>query len=236
MQQIVRQQFRKFSATLEGDVTWMYLDVKGLVTTGRGNLIDSVGEALGLDWQYRDRPGSLASDPDVTKEWNRIKNSPESKALQGHGGGHYKSVTTLDVTSESLDYLFDGMLASNETTLKNLRHLSNQPYADFEDWPADAQLGLLSMAWAMGPSFSKGHSWHGFVQAVVDRNWQQAAKESHISEANNAPIWKRNVANEILFRNAAIVEGGDLASDVLYYPITLFGPPTAKEAKVLSEF
>jgi hypothetical protein len=238
MHQIVSQQFRKFSATLEGDVTWMYLDVKGLVTTGRGNLIDPADAALKLQWQYRDRPGTLVSDPraEVTEEWNRIKNSRESKALQGHGGGHYKSITTLDVTAESLDHLFDAMLVSNETTLKNLRHLSNQPYADFEDWPADAQLGLLSMAWAMGGNFTKVYNYHKFDRAVMDCDWEEAAEQSHISEANNAPIWKRNVANKVLFRNAAVVEGGNLAFDVLYYPTTLFGPPTAQQTKVLSEF
>lgn len=236
MRQIVRQQFRKFSSTLEGDVTWMYLDVAGLVTTGRGNKIDSVGEALALEWQYRNRPGIIATEQDVTDEWNNIKNSPESKAMKLSGGGHYYSITKLDVTSSSLDRLFNGMLLSNESTLKNLYHLSNQPYADFEDWPADAQLGLLSMAWAMGANFSKGHGWRKFVQAVIDRDWEEAADQSHMSEVGNAPIWKRNVANKILFRNAAVVQGGNLAFDVLFYPTTLFGPPTAKEDRVLSEF
>lgn len=238
MHQIVRQQFLKFSNTLEGDVTWMYLDVKGLVTTGRGNLIDRVEKALALKWEYRGRPGSEASEPDVRAEWNHIKNDEESKAMKQGGGGRYKRITKLDVNSASLERLYNDTLLGNEATLKTVFHPPYRPYADFDDLPADAQLGLLSLAWAAGPAFSQDHRWPRFVQAIVDRDWDEAAAQSRLSETDNAPIWKRNVANSILFRNAGIVwnNAGTMPFDVLYYPTMLFGPATAREAQVLSEF
>ena len=69
----VKMFFPKFSEILEGNVTWMYLDVKGLVTTGKGNLIDPVGNALQLEFEYRSTPGIIADAAAVKKEWNYIK-------------------------------------------------------------------------------------------------------------------------------------------------------------------
>ena len=48
MRESVRRGFIGFSAPFEGRLHYMYLDVKGLVTTGVGNLIDSVGAAQAL--------------------------------------------------------------------------------------------------------------------------------------------------------------------------------------------
>ena len=42
----VRAAFLSFTTRLEGRVPYMYLDIKGLVTIGVGNLIDPVDLAL----------------------------------------------------------------------------------------------------------------------------------------------------------------------------------------------
>jgi hypothetical protein len=52
-----------FNRPLEGRVPFMYLDVKGLVTTGLGNLIDSTGDAEQLAWQHAD--GTPASTDEI---------------------------------------------------------------------------------------------------------------------------------------------------------------------------
>lgn len=45
MHQPVIDAFLDFTIPLEGKVSSMYLDVKGLVTTGIGNLVDQIGRA-----------------------------------------------------------------------------------------------------------------------------------------------------------------------------------------------
>src|SRR5580704_1499007 len=49
----VRDIFPNFSKQFEGRVGWMYLDVKGLVTIGVGNLIDPLPAAVGLPFVHR---------------------------------------------------------------------------------------------------------------------------------------------------------------------------------------
>ena len=49
MHQSVIDAWFHHSAAYEGRVATMYLDILGLVTTGQGNLIDTVAEALGDD-------------------------------------------------------------------------------------------------------------------------------------------------------------------------------------------
>jgi hypothetical protein len=56
MQASVRAAWCDFNRSLEGWVSWMYLDVEGLVTTGMGNLIDPVEAAFPL-------PGWMATAP-----------------------------------------------------------------------------------------------------------------------------------------------------------------------------
>ena len=54
MQAVVRNAWRRFNEPLEGLTSWMYLDIKGFVTTGMGNLIDPVPAALALTWHDAD--------------------------------------------------------------------------------------------------------------------------------------------------------------------------------------
>src|SRR5436309_15038683 len=114
-----KQAFLKFSEALEGNVTWMYLDVKGLVTTGKGNLINSVDDALRLEWQFRATPGIIADQAAVEKEWRRIATDPNSRAMSQGGGGTYRAITTLDLTQQSLTGLFSGKLAAVEAGFKS---------------------------------------------------------------------------------------------------------------------
>ena len=88
MRQSVRDIWTEFNAPLEGRLHFMYLDIKGLVTTGMGNLIDATGSpplrpptdseraashelARQLAWQASD--GSSASPDQIDAEWDQIK-------------------------------------------------------------------------------------------------------------------------------------------------------------------
>jgi hypothetical protein len=230
----VRSHASSFNAKLEGQIPYMYLDVKGLVTTGIGNLIDPIDSALDLPFKYLPKAGPAlsgkpASKDDITREWHMIKQHKELAAAGArshkkkdgtiiHGADTY---ATMALDDAGISALFDKSLDKMNAALAAAFH-------DFERWPADAQLGLLSMAWAQGPNF---HKWPHFRDACLQQDFASAAEQSHISNANA----DRNNANLQLFLNASVVAADNTSYNraILYYPQALVPlpgvskPPTA---------
>lgn len=191
MQVSVRNAWRGFNEPLEGLITWMYLDIKGLVTTGMGNLIDPVDTALPLPW--RDADNEPASLDAIIAEWNRIK---LDHILASQGAQAAKAVVTLHLADPDINSLILDKLDRNEAILK-----ANPAFADFDVWPADAQLGLLSMAWAMGPGF--GPHFPHFSQACAAHDFATAAADCEMNASANPGLVRRNAANRQAFRFAA---------------------------------
>ena len=188
-----------FSVRFEGRVPFMYLDRLGLVTTGMGNLIDPIEQAHLLPWRRLD--GTLATTEEVTACWGLVKGHTE---LCQRGGMAYGKLTgnNLRLSEGAIDALIQRKLFANERELK-------RRFPDFDTWPADAQLGIHSMAWAMGAAFG----FPKFASAVNRRppNFRLAASECHMW--NGAPA--RNAANEALFIAAAVVVETGADPDVL---------------------
>jgi hypothetical protein len=199
--------FPKFSTKFEGRVPFMYLDVKGLVTTGIGNLIDSVAAAQALAWKNPD--GSLCTPQQVADAWNAVKARQDMKLA---GGGAFGPLTTIRLDDAAIDSLVASKMLDNEGYL--LAH-----YPNFGKWPADAQLGLHSMAWAMGPNFVMPK----FQVAVnsVRPDFKTAATESKMSETGNPGLIPRNAADFVLFSNAEVSFLRGKNPQTLYYPTVL---------------
>ncbi|HEY7336985.1 MAG TPA: hypothetical protein VH639_18980 [Bryobacteraceae bacterium] len=217
----VQAGFLSFSEKFEGSVAFMYLDVKGLVTVGVGNLIDPVALAQALPFRFKNRPGiatpgAAATQDQIATEWQTLKSNPD---LGRKGFRACDPVTELELSDDSIGSLILGRLGDNETFLKR------QPwFKDFDAWPADAQLGLLSMAWAMGPA-GPGDFPH-FRAACQSQDFNTAAAECKMSEAGiGGSLIERNKANFALFSNAAAVIAGEgqgkLQRATLYYPRVL---------------
>ena len=223
----VQSAFPAFSARFEGRVPYMYLDIKGLVTVGVGNLIDPVELAQTLPFRFKNRPGignpgSPATPDQIASEWRTLKNSP---SLANKTFSDCDPITSLELTEDSIDALILDRLTKNESFLKR------QPwFVDFDTWPADAQLGLLSMTWAMGPAGPGGFA--NFRMACQKLDFNTAAAECKMNEAGNPGLIPRNQANFTLFSNAAIVLAGagtpsGLQAANLYYPRVLAAADSA---------
>jgi peptidoglycan hydrolase-like protein with peptidoglycan-binding domain len=161
----------------------MYLDQLGKVTIGVGNLIDSEQAAIDLrryGAPLLDTNDAEVADDEIRAEWQRIKNKT---------GGF-----TLHISDAGIVSLVAKRVAECEADLI----ATYSEFTDFGDWPADAQLGLLSMAWAMGSRFATG--WPGFRGAVAAKNWRAAAANCNMV---NSWLIRRNAVNRGLFRNAA---------------------------------
>jgi len=211
----VHSNFVSFTIKFEGRVEYMYLDIKQLVSTGIGNLIDPISEALPLPFVYKDNPGMRASQSEITGEWNRVKAGGAALAQQGHLAA--RNITNLKLTEEDIDHLVESKLRQTESTLKSV----TPEFASFEGWPADAQLGVLSMAWAAGAAFAKPPKWPNFRQAVANGDWDAAAEHCHMEDSANPGLRPRNWANKVLFTNAARVLEQGLPIDQLHYPTVL---------------
>jgi GH24 family phage-related lysozyme (muramidase) len=221
MHDSVKNYFRAFNEPLEGVVRYMYQDVKGLVTIGVGNLIDPLSAALGLPFVHKGT-GTAATTAEIDAEWKKIKND-HTLAKKGHRA--CQPLTNLELTDATIDGLIATRLALNESFLKR-----QKPFADFDTWPADAQLGLLSMAWAMGPGFY--FHWPKFSAACALADFDKAAANCKMSETGNPGVAKRNTANRKLFENAAAVVAGEhdgfYTRQTLYYPTMVMKPITVR--------
>jgi hypothetical protein len=197
----VADAFWKFTAEREGSLDFMYADVKNLVTTGIGNLIDPLNSALQLPWRHR-ATGELASGAEIAQAWNTVKSRTD---LNQKGGGYYRNVTDLYLQPNDIKNLVYVRLSQNEQILR-------QGFPQYDRLPADAQLGLNSMAWAAGPYFYK--SFPSFTAAVNRGDFATAAVQSHMKGLNA----DRQTANLQLFENAnaVITKGADYAK--LYWP------------------
>jgi hypothetical protein len=229
MHAAVAANWRTFNEPFEGVVPFMYQDVKGLITIGMGNLIDPIGLAVGLPFRRRKKPGvanpgTPATRAEIEAEWRLIKSKPEL-ARKGHRA--CDPLCSLELDATAIDRLITAKLNNNETFLKHQKW-----FRDFDSWPADAQMGLLSMAWAMGPGF--GATWPHFRAACERMDFagtkDSAAENCKMKEAGNPGVVPRNRADKRLFENAAAVLAGEADSfytrPVLYYPTVLMKPTT----------
>ena len=214
MYQSVRDRFVAFTTTFEGRVSWMYVDVKGLVTTGIGNLIDSVDAAAELPWQHKG--GGAATRDEVAKAWNDLK--ANRVALGKAGYKACESRNDLRLSDAAIGTLVGTKLDSNAATFA-------KSFPDFASWPADAQLAAMSMSWALGPAFAP--KWPSLTAALKGKNFTSAAANCKISETGNPGVVPRNVADVKLFTNAAAVAASSADPSALYYPGSPpSGPPS----------
>lgn len=197
----VRAAFVAFNEPFEGRCRFMYCDRRGLVTTGMGNLIDPVASALHLPWQRPD--GTSATLNEIQDAWIAVKDRQD---LRMRGGGVYAKLTTLRLTDAAVDALIFQRLDQMGATLQ-------AEHPCFADLPADAQLAILSMSWAMGPAFRFPHFW----ALVESGDFAGAAKECTINP-NIGTIVHRNEANRRLLLNAATVRAQAIDPSVLQYP------------------
>lgn len=200
-----------WTTPLEGFLPFMYIDALGFVTTGMGNLIDPIGAALSLPWKNSD--GSAATPTQITAAWTAVdskrsdpKGQKQSSGPATQGGGSQGGLTSIRITKQDVQSLVAAKMKQNESIL--MSGLTN-----FASAPADAQLAAHSMAWAEGPGFAKS-GWPGFVEAFNKGDYAGAAAQSNMKGTG---IEMRNMANKLLFSNAAQVAALKKDPDHLYY-------------------
>jgi hypothetical protein len=108
-------------------------------------------------------------------------------------------------------------LLENEATIK-----AHPAFAKWDQFTADAQLGVMSMCWAVGCG-KLVREFPKFLTAISREDWMDAARECDISTVGNPGIAPRNAANAICFVNASLVIDRDLDPEVLHFPSRIKG-------------
>lgn len=251
MRQIVKDKFFEFTAGREGFTPFMYCDILNLVTTGVGNLIDAgpnhnpggnsssavrarlndvvsaaaMTPAMKLPWRLKGpgwtskNPvvGELVSPSEIADAWTKVKlQNVAVPDFSQRGGFAYAGLTNLSLSMEDLKALFNRTLTSFDATLQS-------KYPGYENWPADAQLALLSMSWAMGPNFN----FPAFREAAIREDFRAAAQQSFFKGGGGTMENRagRNAENVIMFTNAADVVKGGVDRDRLFFPGTVATTP-----------
>lgn len=218
MRAVVRDRWVEFTEPMEGGTNYPYADILQLITTGYGNMIDPVSMAMTLPWMIDGRP---ARADEIAAAWWRVKNDPLC-ARKGHL--YAKTLTNIRLSPEAVQQLVFRKLESNDAVLA--ARFSNMP-----DWPACAQMAVHSLAWACGASFH----FPKLAAALLAEDYEAAAVHCQINEWNgtkhNVGLIPRNVANRILFYNAARVQGFHLDPDTLDWThlIAVTNAPTQPE-------
>lgn len=220
--------FPSFSARFESSVPFMYLDVRGLVTAAIGNYFETIAEAQSLPFIVPEEGGRRATRDEIADDYRRVHARQD---MRKHGGWAFSKVARLRLGPEGIAKAVQRDLATANA------HLCAR-FRGFEEMCSDAQLLLLSLAWACGNAFR----FPKFSAHVNARNWAEytrddrgelvitggAAKECLIdpngpdrikgTDDDNPGVIERNAANLILACNAERVQADRLDPEPLYWP------------------
>jgi GH24 family phage-related lysozyme (muramidase) len=216
------EQYHDFSAPLEGRVHGMYCDILGLITCAVGNLIDTRGSGYpaalveAINWTLAD--GSPAPVAQVRADWQLLKADCMRFAKL-----HWKyalAATKCRLTEGEIDRIVKERLAINIAQMRKL-------YPDWDSFPADAQLAIMSMCWAVGTGWPQKFT--RFAKLVKAQDWAAAAAfddpknpkgnwPGKIRETGNPGVVPRNQKNRFCLLNAALVKEHGLDVTQLHWP------------------
>jgi GH24 family phage-related lysozyme (muramidase) len=172
---------------MEGNVGHMYLDTKGLVTTGIGNLVKTPEAARKLPWVDTET-GKPATPEQIDQAFATVHGM--NKGLKA---GEYGGATTLRLSTNVVRDLALGRL--DREFLPGLR----RQFPHFDSYPAPAQRALVDMIYSMGEG---GIARYHNLRAVCEAgDWTAAAGECHRKDGRNS----RNAWTSNQFLKAATI-------------------------------
>ena len=201
--QSVRDDFLTFTEAFEGRVPAMYLDIRGLVTTAVGNLIDTEEDACRLSWTRVD--GTPATDAEI-----RAGVAPGQGDARAGAPRRERRRRRDRAAADRGRHRRPGPVPVRREHPDPSPHLRR-----WDRWPADAQLGCHSILWS-GSFFPLDSHWPRFNAAARARDWAAAAGSCREQDWTNRRAAARNAANHELFMNAAAVEAQGLDATELY--------------------
>ncbi|PCK04478.1 MAG: hypothetical protein COA42_19155 [Alteromonadaceae bacterium] len=158
----------------EGEIPYMYLDSKGLVTVGVGFYLPTAENAT--SYQFNTRNNTPASSEQIISDYEVVA------AMQANmAASYYKRNNGLIMPTEEIDAQLRSKIGVFATELAGL-------YSDFYYFPDSVQEALFDMVFNLGITNLRT-TWPSFNAAVGEQNWQVAAEQSNrkapVSQARN---------------------------------------------------
>jgi GH24 family phage-related lysozyme (muramidase) len=169
----------------EGIVPWMYLDTRGLVTVGVGEMLPNAAQAETL--AFVDSDGQPSTPEAIAADYGRVMSLIPSKVA-----AFYRSPTSPILPHGAIDTLLMNHLAFFDTQL-------NTRFPAYPSFPDAAKLGLLDMIYNLGVT-GLFRNFPKFMQCVQNQDWVGAAAQCH----RNGPSLTRNEWTRQQFLAAAI--------------------------------
>lgn len=168
---------RKLIKAGEGSIPHMYLDTVGKVTIGVGNMLRNAEAATRLPFIVKET-GDDASDAEIIAEFELV-----AEQESGRSARYYKRYTKLVLRKDAIDKLLDKRLQQFTRRLR-------KDFEGFDDFPPDAQLGLLDMAFNLG-NHGLITKFPSFTRAARARDWAKCAQEcrrKQVQKSRNAEV------------------------------------------------
>lgn len=148
----------------EGTVPWMYLDTKGFVTVGVGELLANAEKAETL--AFVDPDGQPSAQDAILDEFNRVSSLVPAKVAAFYRSPASPVLPHADIDNLLMNHLdfFDRQLAAR--------------FPNYANFPDPAKLGLLDMIYNLGQVGLFQHFPH-FMAAADKQDWLGAAANCH---------------------------------------------------------
>jgi GH24 family phage-related lysozyme (muramidase) len=148
----------------EGRIAWMYLDTLGNVTTGIGQMIPTVADAL--RYPFHKPSGEQAKNSDIEAEYTRVKQMQRGLLARA-----YRTPDALLLSDDDINYSFKNTLINAAVELTVV-------FPDYPEYPDPAKVALLDMRYNLGITKLR-NEFVNFCAAVRQRRWPVAAQECH---------------------------------------------------------
>lgn len=223
-------EFWNFTEPLEGgmaaDCMFLVQDLQvatamGITFTGNTNRNPGLLMAKALDWVYKPghlQAGQRCSPSDIERDYDKVL-SNEELGRRGPGFlGKWKDMTNCRITREGLQRAVRSKVIGNINYVKT-RRSGNKHVGDFDSFPADAQLCVISLTWANGNEFG----YPTFCRACREADWFEASRQCGFKSKENT-LALRQKQQEEMMRNAACIAQGVATGDTLQWPKILAAP------------
>ena len=169
----------------EGSIDHMYLDTRGFVTVGVGQLLASEEVAAEFGFVHRDS-GAAATRDDIINEYRNLKSQQP-----GLVASRYKQYTQLILPEATIDALLEQKIDEFSAGLQ-------KELTGFDNYPEPAKEALLDMAFNLGLN-GLINKFPRLVASAKNQDWNGCAAECHRNGIGDA----RNQLTESLFKQAA---------------------------------
>lgn len=170
------------------DVTnYPYLDSVGLITIGIGFNVDKV--FMGNDLYTVDAQGNAqgpATLADKKRGYDALKGffHKNKKMIRGryvinYRASFYRNKTNLRMREKVI-------MGMARQKMEEFAGELRGKFKDFGCFPSPARIALMDMIWHMGGTRFSEENWEKFFEAVNERDWERAAKESRRTVAGKA--------------------------------------------------